>query len=86
VHVLNARGFEQIDGQHYFSDSILSPVSDPLTIRIPFTLFAMNPKWKVRVTDIKGAFLQGKFQNGEEMYIEEPDGMEQFYGSRRTWS
>jgi hypothetical protein len=46
----------------------------------------MNPKWKVRVTDIKGAFLQGKFQNGEEMYIEEPDGMEQFYGSRRTWS
>jgi hypothetical protein len=43
----------------------------------------MNPEWEVRVIDVEGAFLQGKFQNGEEMYMEVPDGMEQNYGSRK---
>lgn len=79
----NARGFEQIDGQHYFSDSISSPVSNPVTVRTLFTLFAQNPDWDVRVIDVEGAFLQGKFQNGEEMYMEVPDGMERFYGLRK---
>ena len=78
----NARGFEQIDGEHYFSDSISSPVSNPTTVRILFTLYAMNPDWEVRVIDVEGAFLQGKFQNGEEMYMEVPDGMEEYYGSK----
>jgi uncharacterized Zn finger protein len=32
---------------------------------------------------VEGAFLQGKFQIGEEMYMEVPDGMEQYYGSRK---
>jgi ribonuclease BN (tRNA processing enzyme) len=33
---------------------------------------------------VAGAFLQGKFQHGEEMYMEVPsDGMEQYYGSRK---
>ncbi len=31
---------------------------------------------------MEGAFLQGQFVNGEVMYIEVPDGMEQFYGKR----
>jgi hypothetical protein len=43
----------------------------------------MNPEWKVRVIDVEGEFLQGKFQNGEEMYMEVPDSMEQYYGSRK---
>jgi hypothetical protein len=79
----NSRGFEQIDGQHYFSDSISSPVSNPLTVRVLCTLCAMNPEWEVHVIDVEGAFLQGKFQIGEEMYMEVPDGMEQYYGSRK---
>eukprot|EP00956_Cyclotella_meneghiniana_P014849 scaffold22402_cov46-Cyclotella_meneghiniana.AAC.1 len=33
--------------------------------------------------DVEGAFLQGKFRNGEVMYADVPDGMEQFYGSRK---
>jgi hypothetical protein len=41
----------------------------------------MNPEWEVRVIDVEGEFLQGKFQNGEEMCMEVPDGMEQYYGS-----
>jgi hypothetical protein len=79
----NACGFEQIDGQHYFSNSISSLVSNPLTVRMLVKLCAMNPEWEVRVIDVEGAFLQGKFQNGEEMYMEVPDGMEQYYGSRK---
>jgi hypothetical protein len=43
----------------------------------------MNPEWEVCVIDVEGAFRQGKFQNGEEMYMEVPDGMEQYYGSRK---
>ena len=43
----------------------------------------MNPEWEVRVIDVEGAFRQGKFQNGEEMYMEVPDGMEQYYGSHK---
>jgi hypothetical protein len=41
----NACGFEQIEGQHYFSDSISSPVSNPLTVCLLFTLCAVNPEW-----------------------------------------
>jgi hypothetical protein len=46
-------------------------------------LCAMNPEWEVWVIDVEGAFLQGKFQNGDEMYMKVPDGMEQYYGSRK---
>jgi hypothetical protein len=73
----NASGFKQIDGQHYFLDSTSSPVSNPFTVCVLFTQCAMNLKWEVRVINVEGAFLQGKFQNGEEMYMEVPDGMEQ---------
>ncbi len=36
--------------------------------------------------DVEGAFLQGKFVNGEQIYIEVPDGngMEEFYGSKEN--
>lgn len=79
---LNARGFEQIEGKHYFNDSISSPVSNPPTIRIMLVMTASNPRWTVRVIDVEGAFLQGQFGNGEVMYAEVPDGMEEHYGSR----
>ena len=31
------------------------------------------------IIDVKGAYLQGQFENGEIMYIEVPDGMEKYY-------
>lgn len=79
---LNARGFEQVDGSHFFGDSIAAPVTCPSTIRTLIVLLCMNPKWVARIKDVEGAFLQGKFENGEVIYIEVPDGMEEFYGSR----
>lgn len=79
---LNARGYEQLEGTHYFSDSIAAPVSNPITIRTMMTMLASNPRWEPRIIDVEGAFLQGRFRNGEVMYCEVPDGMEPFYGSR----
>jgi hypothetical protein len=38
---LNARGYEHLDGKHYYSDSIAAPVTNPNTIRIVWTLLAM---------------------------------------------
>ena len=80
---LNARGYMQIEGEHYAPDSISSPVSNPTTVKILLTLVAQNPKWNARVIDIEGAFLQGEFRNNEKMYIEVPDGMEEYLGSKR---
>ena len=39
----------------------------------------MNPDWVSKVIDIKGAFLQGRFKIGEELYIEIPEGFDQYY-------
>jgi hypothetical protein len=41
-----------------------------------------NPKWVAEALDVEGAFLQGKFRDGEKIYIEVPDGMEKYYGKR----
>ena len=79
---LNAQGYEQLEGLHYYADSIAAPVTNPNTIRILLMLMCMNPKWNAEIVDVKGAFLQGKFENSKEMYINVPDGMEQFYGSQ----
>jgi hypothetical protein len=79
---LNARGCEQVEGAHYMPDSIAAPVTNPTTVRLIFVLLCMNPQWVARIIDVEGAFLQGKLKNGEVIYTEVPDGMEEFYGSR----
>jgi len=43
---------------------------------------ASNPEWIAKILDVEGAFLQGQFINREVVYIEVPDGMEEFYGKR----
>jgi hypothetical protein len=79
---LNAREFEQVEGQHYMADSISSPVTNPIVIRMCLTLLCCHPQWVAEELDVEGAFLQGKFANNEVIYIEVPDGMEKFYGKR----
>ena len=80
---LNAQGYEQLEGQHYYADSIAAPVTNPNTIQILLTLMCMNLKWQAEIVDVKGAFLQGIFENGKEICIYVPDRMERFYGSRK---
>jgi hypothetical protein len=67
------RGYEQIKGKSYYNDSIAAPVTNANSVRIVWVLMATNPDWIAKIVDVEGAFLQGKFINGEVMYIEEPD-------------
>ena len=62
---LNARGFEQVAGKHFDPTSTAAPVMNDTTIRI--------------IYDVKGVFLKGKFEDGEEIFMEVPQGMEHHY-------
>jgi hypothetical protein len=77
---LNARGYEQVDGIHYESSNISSPVTDDATIRIIMVLMIIF-KWSAQLVDVKGAFLCGNFKDGEEIFMEVPEGFEEIYGA-----
>ena len=47
-------------------------------------LMAMNAAWIAEVIDVDGAFLQGKFTNGEVLYMGIPDGFEKCYGDHEV--
>ena len=64
---------------YYFADSIAVPVINPVLIRIVLTLLGMNHDWIAEVIDVEGAFLQGRFTNGEELYIKVSEGFEHYY-------
>jgi hypothetical protein len=75
---MNARGFEQVDGEHYDKTQISSPVVNEITVRMIFVLICMA-QWYAVLLDVKGAFLCGNFENGENIYMEVPQGFERFY-------
>lgn len=75
----NARGYEQVDGSHYASDSIATPVTNPITVWLILTLFCMNPSWTSAIIDVEGTCLQGRFKNGEILYIEVLEGFGEWY-------
>ena len=76
---LNARGYEQVVVKHYVVDSIAAPVTNLNSVQVLLILLAINPKWITKLVDVKGAFLQGRLTDGEELYIEVPDGFEEYY-------
>ena len=43
-------------------------------------LYCMNHTWISGIIGGEGAFLQGRSANGEELYIEVPDGFHEWYG------
>jgi hypothetical protein len=75
---LNARGFEQKEGLHYDGSSISAPVSNEMVIRIVLVLMIMA-NWVGEILDVQGAFLHGRFDYGETIYIEVPQGFERYY-------
>jgi len=75
---LNARGYEQVDGLHYDEADKAAPVVNDITVRMILVLMIMAGWW-AELLDIKGAFLNGRFQNGEQLYMEVPQGFEKFY-------
>jgi hypothetical protein len=77
---LNARGYEQVGDIHYNSSNISSPVTNDATISIIMVLMIIF-KWSAPLVDVKGAFLCGNFEDGEEIFMEVLEGFEEFYGT-----
>jgi hypothetical protein len=75
---LNAIGYEQVDGQHFDSTNISSPVTNDATIRIVMILTIIFG-WTDGLIDAQGEFLCGNFKDGEEIYMEVPEVFERFY-------
>jgi hypothetical protein len=75
---LNARGYEQEDGEHYDEDSKASPVVQDATINLVLVLIVMM-NWYAILCDVRGAFLHGEFEKDRKVYMEIPQGMEQHY-------
>jgi hypothetical protein len=75
---LNARGYEQVDSEHYDEDSKFTPVVNDTMIHIILILLIMAG-WYAELIDVKGTFLHGIFEKGRKVYMEVPQGFEQFY-------
>ncbi|MGH7955289.1 MAG: reverse transcriptase domain-containing protein [Gloeomargaritales cyanobacterium] len=75
---MNARGFQQVDGQHFDSSSISSPVTNDATIRIVMVMMIVFG-WAAELVDVQGAFLSGEFEDNEQIFVEVPQGFEGFY-------
>jgi Reverse transcriptase (RNA-dependent DNA polymerase) len=75
---MTGRGYEQVDGKHYNSDSIASLVANNITIHILF-VFMVIMFWIGYIMDVNGAFLLGNIEKGKELYMKIPQGFEKFY-------
>jgi hypothetical protein len=72
---ITAQGFLQEEGVHYRSDSIAVPVTNEITIKITLIMLTLA-EWEVHVIYVKGTFLKGRFNSGEEMYLQIPQNFE----------
>jgi hypothetical protein len=77
---MNARGFKQVEGQHYKGTTISSPVTNSATIRIVLMLMVMADML-AHVVDVKGAFLHGEFEDGEIIHMKVPQGFEKHFSA-----
>lgn len=75
---LVARGFEQIDREHYKSDETAAPLVNDMSIQIIFILMKMA-HFCEELVDVRGAFLLGEFSEDEKLYMEIPEGFKEFY-------
>jgi hypothetical protein len=77
---LAIRGFQQIDGVHFDATNKAAPVVCDVTIRVVLIL-AIVANWLAWIVDVEGAFLQGQFQNGEQIFMKISNGLQKFYPS-----
>ena len=82
---MNMRGYEQIEGEHYDSSSISSPVTNDVSVRTILTLMIMA-NYKAYIVDIKGVILHGQFDGGEILYCKIPEGFrDEYYPKKYCW-
>jgi hypothetical protein len=74
---INARGYEQVDGEHYDASQKSAPVVSAAAIQI-FFILAIMAEWVMEIMDVKGAFLLGDFEDGHKMFLEVPQGSEEY--------
>ncbi len=75
---INICGFKQVKGQHHDASRISAPVTNGMIIKLVLTLMLASGGI-AHVVDVKGAFLHGKFDNGEKINIKIPLGFEELY-------
>jgi hypothetical protein len=75
---LNARGCNQIDGEHYDEIDKFAPVVTDATTHIVLIMIAMTGWW-AELLDVKGAFLNGILDKGRQIFMTVPQGFERFY-------
>ena len=80
---LNTRGFEQLSGLHYFEDDTSSPTANDVTIRVLLVIMLMT-NFMANIMDVKGAFLLGRFEKGEELFMEIPQGFEKYFSKNEV--
>ena len=71
-----ARGFEQVDGKHYDSQTKGSSVVSHMMVMVLLVLTVMG-LYVARLKDVNGAFLLGNFERGESIHMEIPQGFQQ---------
>ena len=74
----NAQGFTQIHGQNHFNDNIASPTVSDVSVKL-ITGFMGVYSYTAHVVDAKGVFLLANFSDGEEVYMNMPQGWEELY-------
>ena len=71
---LNARGFQKLEGVHYYAADIVSPVTNDISISTVMVL-TLVAGWIAKVADVKGEFLHGGLVEGTEpVYMAVPEG------------
>jgi hypothetical protein len=72
---LVARGFSQINGVNYHTDDTFAAVAKMTSIRYLLAIAAWND-WLIHQIDIKSAYLYGKLNDDEEIYINPPPSID----------
>jgi hypothetical protein len=80
---INARGYEQVDGEHYDKDDVASPTVNVVSVRIIMVLLLLMHGYAYLV-DVNGAFLLGGFETDQntklprKVHMKIPEGLAKF--------
>ena len=84
------RGFQQKEGLQYDKSDVSAPVLNLIAIKIVLVL-AVMANWYAYILDVKGAFLNGRFDNGERIIVRVQKAFEKWHPPHvllllyRTW-